>query len=314
MCLVTLAIDQSRRYPLVLAFNRDDFLAHATSPMQWWSPGDGQPNILSGRSLAKDGAWLGLNTLGKLALVTSIRSREPDLQAPSRSKIVQAWLTNANTADRFWMETALSGYNGFNLIAADFRMGECFWGSNQMHHTTRLERGLYGLANAALDTPWPKVVATKKQVHALIQSDPDLNALVNGLFDAMAHSHTVAQPRAGTAASEWELQRHSAFSHSQVLQYATRSTTIVIAERSKKRLVTHVFERSFSGTDAQPSLVRFMLKDWPPRYSLDTDTPTLLGAEKGLQLVGGSSAQKTRVRTLLRPDIVLPKRLMQRGA
>jgi uncharacterized protein with NRDE domain len=313
MCLVTLAIDQSRRYPLVLAFNRDDFLAHATSPMQWWSPGDGQPNILSGRSLATDGAWLGLNTLGKLALITPIRSREPDLQAPSRSKIVQAWLTNANTADRFWMETALSGYNGFNLIAADFRMGECFWGSNQMHHTTRLERGLYGLANASLDTPWPKVLATKKQVHALMQNDHDLNALVNGLFDAMAHSQTVPQPLASTAASEWERLRRTTFSHSQFLQYATRSTTIVIAERSKKRLVTHVFERSFSHTGAQPSLVRFMLKDWPPRYSLDADTPSLLGAEKGLQLVG-SSAQKTRVRTLLRPDIVLPKRLMQRGA
>jgi hypothetical protein len=28
------------------------------------------------------------------------------------------------------MRTALSGYNGFNLVAFDFRQGECFYASN----------------------------------------------------------------------------------------------------------------------------------------------------------------------------------------
>ena len=54
----------------------------------------------------------------------------------------------------FWMRTALSGYPGFNLVAADFAHGECFWGTNAQTRTRRLERGLYGLSNGALDAPW----------------------------------------------------------------------------------------------------------------------------------------------------------------
>jgi hypothetical protein len=152
----------------------------------------------------------------------------------------------------------------------------------------------------------------------MMQNDPGLNELVNGLFDAMANPQSASPGThnkdllGSPVSSEWELMRHTAFVDSQALHYGTRSTTILVAERSKKRLISHVFERTFSSTGAEPSLVRFMLKDWPPRYSIDPDSPTLLSPETGLQLLGSSTAQKTRVRTLLRPDIGLPKRLMQR--
>jgi uncharacterized protein with NRDE domain len=50
-------------------------------------------------------------------------------------------------------------HNGFNLVAGTGR--EAHWGSNRATAPRALETGVYGLSNAALDTPWPKVVRTK---------------------------------------------------------------------------------------------------------------------------------------------------------
>ena len=46
------------------------------------------------------------------------------------------------------MQTSLSGYAPFNLIAADFRRGDCFWASNDQAIPRRIERGIFGLSNA----------------------------------------------------------------------------------------------------------------------------------------------------------------------
>ena len=125
MCLVALAIDQSRRFPLIIAANRDEFFKRPTARLAWWATHPGEPAILGGRDLEGGGTWMGLTAQGRLALVTN--HRDPgriDLQAPSRGEIVANWLAAREPIDRFWMRTALSGYNGFNLIAADFRLGE----------------------------------------------------------------------------------------------------------------------------------------------------------------------------------------------
>jgi uncharacterized protein with NRDE domain len=307
MCLITLAIDQSRRYPLVLAVNHDDLWSRPLNPLQWRPTGPAHIPLLGGFHPDTGHTWLGLNRLGRLALVTPVRgAQDSDTQAPPRGQIALEWLTTPVSTDHFWMQTALSGYNGFNLIAADFQLGEAFWGSNRSANTTRLEKGIYGLANAALDTPWPKVVAMKAQLQALLGAEPQLKALTSELFDAMT------QPRPLTAGSESEYLRSAPFIHLPETQYGTRCTTLVITERVKKRLVTHVFERSVNPLDlADASLVNITLKDWPPRYSQDSNEPGLIRQTQ--HQASDIPAPKTRVRTLLRPDIGLPK-LLQRGA
>ena len=51
MCLLTLAIDQSRRFPLVVAANRDENFARPAARLAWWTPRPGAPQVLSGRDL-----------------------------------------------------------------------------------------------------------------------------------------------------------------------------------------------------------------------------------------------------------------------
>ena len=282
MCLAAIAIDQSRRFPLVVAANRDEFLDRPAARLGWWSPSPGAGEILAGRDLHGGGTWLGLTAAGRMALLTNVRrpgARDDD--APSRGTIVPTWLRGDLDADRFWVRTALSGYNPFNLVAADFRRGECFWATSDAPAPRRLDRGLYGLSNAALDTPWPKVTALKEQVREALAGSDSAEDLSTRLFAALA-DRTVAP----------------AFIRSADQRYGTRCSTLVITERVGKRLVTHVFERTFPVGGGLALLRHASLRDWPPKYS-DRETVSSQSAPVA-DLADGAAPRRTRVRSLLR--------------
>lgn len=309
MCLVALAIDQSRRFPLVVAANRDEFFKRPTARLAWWSPGPGRPDILGGRDLEAGGTWLGLTAAGRLAFVTNVRdpSRQ-DPQAPSRGDIVPRWLAGDLQTDRFWMRTALAGHNGFNLVAADFQRGECFWASNHEVHPVRLERGLFGLSNGRLDAPWPKVDLLKARVGAALSASDSVDALGSRLFEALG-DRTLADdallPSTGVS-PELEKLLSAAFIRTPDGSYGTRCSTLVITERVNKRLVTHVLERTYGASGGMALLRRSTLKDWPPRYS--EEPPAEAAAQGSVDEAevpaAGVEAQsrKTRVRSLLRPE------------
>ncbi|HJW10322.1 MAG TPA: NRDE family protein [Albitalea sp.] len=314
MCLVSIAIDQDRRFPLVVAANRDEFFKRPAARLAWWTPETGGPAILSGRDLEAGGTWLGLTAEGRLALLTNVRDpSRNDPTAPSRGRIVSEWLAARESTDRFWMRTALSGYNGFNLVAADFRRGECFWASNDGSHPVRLERGLYGLSNASLNTPWPKVEALKARVGSAIAHSASVDALSRALFDALADRSEApddALPETGVPI-EWERRLSAAFIRSPDLSYGTRCSTLVIAERVNRHLVTHVFERTFSANGSVALMRRALLKNWPPRYQEDA-APSEQGPVSELDESGEGGAElpvkRVRVRSLLKPDAIKRRR------
>ena len=309
MCLVAIALDQSRRFPLVLASNRDEYFKRPAARLAWWTPRPGDPAVLGGRDLESGGSWLGLTAQGRLALVTNVRGgMATDASAPTRGRIVTDWLTTRESTADFWMRTALSGYNGFNLFAADFQRGECFWASNTVAYPMRLERGVYGLSNGALDAPWPKVQTLKARLHTAMGAANSVDELATQLFAALADRSSAADdalPNTGIPL-EWERQLSSAFIRTPDLAYGTRCSTLVIAERTGRRLVTHVLERTFNAGAAIALLRRSTLRDWPPRY---TDEPTAGAFEQAAvsesELVAAAltaaPAKKTRVRSLLKP-------------
>ncbi len=308
MCLAALAIDQHRRFPLVIATNRDEFFARPAARLAWWSPGPGQPEILSGRDMAAGGTWLGLTASGRLALVTNVRTpRAQEATAASRGAIVPKWLRGDMPPDRFWMEVALSGYNPFNLIAADFRLGECFWASSEFTYPRRIERSLIALSNAGLDDPWPKVVTIKHKLRDAIREAPNAESLAARLFDALAdrtQAGDTALPHTGIA-QRLERELSSVFVRTPDGSYGTRCSTLVITERIDKRHVTYVFERSYSARGGLALLRRSMLKDWPPKYDHDgaAIAVALPGpvSETELRYDAAQAVRKRRVRSLLKP-------------
>jgi len=308
MCLVALALDQSRRFPLVLASNRDEYLKRPAARLAWWTPQPGDPAVLGGRDLESGGTWLGLTAQGRLALVTNVRGGVAvDASAPTRGRIVTDWLAARELTGNFWMRTALSGHNGFNLIAADFQRGECFWASNTAAHPMRLERGIFGLSNGPLDAPWPKVQTLKARLRAAMNTAMSVDELATQLFAALADRSIAADdalPRTGIPI-ERERQLSSAFIRTPDLAYGTRCSTLVIAERVGRHLVTHVLERSFNAGATVALLRRSTLRNWPPRYTDEPATGAFEQAavsESELEAAPDAVApKKTRVRSLIKP-------------
>ena len=309
MCLIALAIDQSRRFPLVVAANRDEFFARPAARLAWWTPDAGGPAILGGRDLEASGTWLGLTAQGRLAMLTNVRDPSRiDVQAPSRGQIVPQWLAGTEPTDRFWMRTALSGYNGFNLIAADFKRGECFWASNLNAHPMRLERGTYSVSNASLDTAWPKTTALKHRLSLALDEADSVDALASALFTALGDRRIAADSELPATGVPIELERalSAAFIRSPERQYGTRCSTLVISERVGRGMVTHVMERSYTASGAVALLRQATLKHWPPRYSDE-------GPSTPVEQAVVSDGPRTRVRSLLKPASA-PRRAVRRAA
>lgn len=271
MCLVALALDQSSRFPFVLAANRDEFYDRPATRLGWWEPAEGGPAVLSGRDLQGGGTWLGLTAHGRLGLVTNIRDpQNMDAQAPSRGLIVPQWLKGDLSMSLLWPRLAMSGYNGFNMVALDFAQGECFFLNNRKLYPERLQRGVFGLSNATLNTPWPKVQQLKARLKQAVTSLNDAETLANQLFEALADPAQAPDhqlPSTGVSL-EWERLLSSAFIKSANGQYGTRCSTLVITERVNKRLVTHVMERTFTAQSSMALLRRVTLRNWPPRHTM----------------------------------------------
>lgn len=271
MCLVAFALDQSSRFPFVLAANRDEFFDRPAARLGWWEPEAGGPAILGGRDLHAGGTWMGLTALGRLGLVTNIRNpQDQDPQAPSRGHIVPQWLKGDLSMSMLWPRLAMSGYNGFNMIALDFAQGECFWINNRRVYPERLQRGTFGLSNAQLNTPWPKVQRLKGSLKAALPEAEDAEELANTLFEALADATPAPDdhlPHTGVT-QEWERLLSSPFIRSANGLYGTRNSTVIITERVHKRLVTHVMERTFAGQSNLALMRKVSLRNWPPRHTM----------------------------------------------
>lgn len=282
MCLVALAINQHRRFPLVIAGNRDEYFDRPAARLGWWQPQQaGSSEILGGRDLKAGGTWLGLTRPGRLALVTNIRAPgRVDPEAPSRGHIVPLWLTSQRTPEQRWVQIATLGYNPFNLIAADFEAGACWWGSSSHAAPMRLSRGIYGLSNGTLDAPWPKVLRLKAQLAGLLDAVPasrgpgrgntaqgDLDDLITGLFAALSDRGTPADHELPATGVGLAMERvlAPAFVRTADGRYGTRCSTLVITQRVGTRLVTHMLERSFTSGPGLALLRHITLDDWPAR-------------------------------------------------
>jgi uncharacterized protein with NRDE domain len=249
MCLALIAWQSHPDYPLVVVANRDEFYARRTRPAAWW----GQTvSLLGGRDEEAGGTWFGVNRRGRFALVTNVRApTERNPHAPSRGALVVASLQSVDPVGR-WLEGAAERartLNGFNLLVGDALALRDRRTTPEVHYYSnrndggprRLEAGLYGLSNAFLDTPWPKVTRAVARFACQLAQRVDVDALLALMADReVARDHEL--PTTGVPI-DWE----RALSAIQIRAngYGTRATT-ALAVRADG-LVTFV-ERSFDST------------------------------------------------------------------
>lgn len=259
MCLVALAWQFHPRFPLVLAANRDEFHARPAAPMRWW-PDD---HILAGRDLQAGGTWLGLSRQGRLGVLTNVREpgRHQDGLA-SRGHFIPWWLDSHHDADTLQAQLEQTHTNGYNMLGLDLARGEAHCWSNRHGHRRRLQPGLYGLSNAALDTPWPKLQRLKNHLQQQMAIE-EPRALVDRLLMALADRHQpedIHLPQTGVPL-DWERWLSRIFIQTPDGRYGTRCSTVVVAERhAAGDLRLHVAEHSWDSQGCPLTQIRHELR------------------------------------------------------
>lgn len=199
MCLIVLAWQVHPRWPLLLLAHRDEFRNRPAAPMDWWT----QPPLLGGRDLRAGGTWLGVNRQGRFAALTNVRQGPASTAALSRGVWVPRALDPQLALDELLLaQSPLSG--AFNLLHGD-RHTLRIWHSPLQSHQL-VEPGVHALSNAALDTPWPKVTASRTHLRAMLQgmtADAELDEAA--LWSVGAHAEVAAGELPDTGVGpQWE--------------------------------------------------------------------------------------------------------------
>ncbi len=195
MCLILFGYRCHPAFSLVLAANRDEFHDRPTDPAGFW---DDAPHVLAGRDRTAGGTWLGVTRGGRFAALTNIREpgrHKPD--APSRGALVADYLRGdtppggtppGGTPPGEYLHALTDEaerYNGFNLLVGN--RAELWYYANRADRPRRLAPGLYGLSNALLDTPWPKVERGRHGLAAIL-TEPD-GPRPEALLELLADCH-----------------------------------------------------------------------------------------------------------------------------
>jgi len=238
MCLILFFYDTHPDYRLILAANRDEFYDRPTSPLAFW---EDAPAVVAGRDLRGNGTWLGITKNGRIAAITNFR--EPALfnpNAPSRGLLLSDYLTGTKTPKTYLKHIKTIGhrYNGFNLLLGD--SNGLYYYSNKTEIIKELKRGLYGLSNHLLDTPWPKVEKGKAFFKNVLSKEKRINT--EDIFSILADMTVPPDdllPDTGIGL-KWEQILSPLFITSDT--YGTRMSSVVLIDKSHKLAFS---ERSF---------------------------------------------------------------------
>jgi uncharacterized protein with NRDE domain len=223
MCLIIFAHHCHPGAPLVLAANRDEFFARPTAAASFWPE---HPDLLAGRDLELGGTWMGITRGARFAAITNFRDPARTVAAPrSRGELTLDYLLGDAPAQQYLMAVAVrqEEYAGFNLLLGDQHQLWFLSNSGEARGTAPrlLPPGLYGLSNAALDTPWPKVMLGKDQMRDCLTKP-----LTHAALASVVGNQQAAAPEALAGLGlDGDMDQLLSAQFIQAGQYGTRCTT-----------------------------------------------------------------------------------------
>lgn len=229
MCLIVWAQDVHPRYKLILLANRDEFYERPTQGAHTW---EHPPGIIAGKDLQAGGTWMGLHPRKGLAAVTNYR--DPGLlkeQAPSRGELPLQYLASAQSSLNYLvrLHPKAGAYNGFNLLLFDGR--DMMYYSNIERIIKKVDKGVHGLSNALLDTPWPKVQRCKQALMEQIESHLERELPLGDLFAIMEDTWCPPDDQLPATGVPLEWERALASPFIRTPNYGTRLTSIILWDR-----------------------------------------------------------------------------------
>ncbi|MEE4242948.1 MAG: NRDE family protein [Desulfopila sp.] len=222
MCIILFSYKATPGYRLVLAANRDEFLARPTAPLSRWG---NNGEIFAGRDLQAGGTWLGITTKGRFGALTNYREGPTGRASlKSRGELLVHFLEGEQDCAAFLDDLVpkAAQYNGFNLLLGDTE--SMYYYSNRGGAPSSLKPGIHGLSNHLLNSSWPKVERGKllfKRV--LLQKSFSQEELFAVLADT-CEPDPDRLPQTGVG-PEWERLLSPIFIKS--ANYGTRSSAIL---------------------------------------------------------------------------------------
>ncbi len=230
MCTLAVAVQADRRWPLVVAANRDERLGR---PAEGWAlrVGAGGIRHAAPRDLLAGGTWIGLSERGVFAAVTNYHapaSWYPDPARRSRGELVPLALeaSDAESARDALARLDAASFNPFHLVVGDGRGAFLWWYDGEAARLEPLAPGLHVVTERSPhgDCPRGQMVRARWPVDPSV---PRLHALL-----------TVHEPAPGAGlATCIHMDPH----------YGTRSSAIL-------RLAPELRDSELYATDARPCL------------------------------------------------------------
>ncbi len=245
MCILFIARHKHPQYPLIIAANRDEFYARPTLPADYWPDA---PFLLGGKDLEANGTWMGVTREGRIAAITNVRSPNAvRSNAVSRGELVTHWLKSNTlentplTSDQYLdaLKHSRNNYSGYNLVFGDAQSLCVYNNVNNSEHS--IDRGVFGLSNADIITPWPKVTQGVSALNHYVAQHNTINT--EDLFSLLRQENKAEDeklPDTGIG-YEWEKALSSIFIN--IKEYGTRTSTIVLVDTNGELTFK---ERSFS--------------------------------------------------------------------
>lgn len=268
MCIVFVALQAHRRWSVVVAANRDEFVTRAADRVaQWECP----HKLLGGRDAVAGGTWMGVNTDdGRWAALVNVA---PPLGlpvgegAPSRGTLPTQYLTSGSAAEpaRFAQEISMDprtrSMAGHTLLVGS-RGGcaayVCNRGDAEGGGCRELQPGdIVALSNDAVtshsDSCWAKASRGKALLADILNSDGDRDGqgladlLLDMLTDehkdvapAKRHGYTPGGERSGAAFTEYS-SAHPERPEIPIFiappaEFRTRCSTVLLVERESQNM------------------------------------------------------------------------------
>jgi uncharacterized protein with NRDE domain len=207
MCLIALAINVSRDFPLIIAANRDEFYERPSLRAHHWTDA---PGVMGGRDVTAGGTWLAISCAGRFAAVTNLRGAASKTR--SRGHLVKDFVLSGAPV------SSPASYAGFNLITGEVGKAATLI-SNADHVAIEWREGVYAVGNDPPNVASAKVTRAVEAMRAIVDVPHSRETLQHDLMRF--------------------LQSADAFVKTD--RYGTRASTIVLASREEISL----FEQTF---------------------------------------------------------------------
>lgn len=204
MCTLAVAFQTDRRWPLVVAANRDERLGR---PSEGWAIREGAEGRrqLAPRDLLAGGTWIGISAEGTFAGLTNFHAGPPDPRRRSRGELVPLALAapSAEVARGRLAVLDASGWNPFHLLVADRETAFLWWFDGESSGLEPLAPGLHVVTERSPHGLCPR----GERLRARWPTDPGvpaLHALLSVHQDQAAEAEATCihiEPHYGTRSS-----------------------------------------------------------------------------------------------------------------